>query len=102
MLGCWAHWAPRHWRWLGSGGTLVLILAGAAVVSGLMLAGTALVLFGPNPTRPAEITHWMLGSLADRGWGGVADGAVCSRGPGALLSQVRALDAGLGDGQPWR
>jgi iron complex transport system permease protein len=44
---------------LGSGGgTLVLILAGAAV-SGLMLAGTALVLnLAPNPYAAYEITHW--------------------------------------------
>jgi iron complex transport system permease protein len=47
---------------------LVLILAGAAV-SGLMLAGTALALnLAPNPYAAYEISQWMMGSLADRGW----------------------------------
>jgi iron complex transport system permease protein len=51
-----------------SGGVLSLILAGAAV-SGLMLAGTALVLnLAPNPYAAYEISHWMMGSLADRSW----------------------------------
>lgn len=50
------------------GGVLSLILAGAAV-SGLLLAGTALVLnLAPNPYAAYEISHWMMGSLADRGW----------------------------------
>jgi iron complex transport system permease protein len=50
------------------GGVLGLILAGAAV-SGLMLAGTALVLnLAPNPYAAYEISHWMMGSLADRSW----------------------------------
>jgi len=53
---------------LGGGGTLSLILAGAAV-SGMLLAGTALVLnLAPNPYAAYEISHWMLGSLADRSW----------------------------------
>jgi iron complex transport system permease protein len=51
-----------------NGGVLGLILAGAAV-SGLMLAGTALVLnLAPNPYAAYEISHWMMGSLADRSW----------------------------------
>jgi iron complex transport system permease protein len=50
------------------GGVLSLILAGAAV-SGLLLAGTALVLnLAPNPYAAYEISHWMMGSLADRSW----------------------------------
>ena len=53
---------------VGRGGTLTMILAGAAV-SGLMAAGLALALnFAPSPWAAYEITTWLLGSLADRGW----------------------------------
>lgn len=52
----------------GGSGVLVLILAGAAV-SGLMLTGVALALnLAPNPFAAYEISQWLLGSLADRGW----------------------------------
>ncbi|MEO8307168.1 MAG: iron ABC transporter permease [Pseudomonadota bacterium] len=87
---------------LGSGGgTLVLILAGAAV-SGLMLAGTALVLnMAPNPYAAYEITHWMLGSLADRGWDQVwLTAPFILVGAALLLGTGRALDAlSLGEQQ---
>ena len=87
---------------LGSGGgTLVLILAGAAV-SGLMLAGTALVLnLAPNPYAAYEITHWMLGSLADRGWDQVwLTAPFILVGLALLLGTGRALDAlSLGEQQ---
>jgi len=88
--------------WLGSGGgTLVLILAGAAV-SGLMLAGIALALnMAPNPYAAFEITHWMLGSLADRGWDNVwVSAPFIVPGVLLLLSTGRALDAlSLGEQQ---
>ena len=83
------------------GGVLALILAGAAV-SGLMLAGTALVLnLAPNPFAAYEISHWMMGSLADRGWDQLLL-AVPFMLVGAvlLLSTGRALDAlSLGERQ---
>lgn len=50
------------------GGVLVLVLAGAAV-SALMVTGTALALnLAPNPYAAWEISQWLLGSIADRGW----------------------------------
>jgi iron complex transport system permease protein len=53
---------------IGRGGTLMMILAGAAV-SGLMGAGLSLALnFAPSPYAAYEITTWLLGSLADRSW----------------------------------
>ncbi len=53
---------------VGRGGTLTMILAGAAV-SGLMGAGLSLALnFAPSPYAAYEITTWLLGSLADRDW----------------------------------
>lgn len=53
---------------VGRGGTLTLILAGAAV-SGLAGAGLSLALnFAPNPYAAYEITTWMLGTLAERDW----------------------------------
>ena len=53
---------------VGRGGTLTMILAGAAV-SGLMAAGLSLALnFAPSPWAAYEITTWLLGSLTDRGW----------------------------------
>lgn len=87
---------------LGSGGgTLVLVLAGAAV-SGLMLAGTALALnLAPNPYAAYEITHWMLGSLTDRGWDQVwLTAPFILVGAALLLSTGRMLDAlSLGEQQ---
>lgn len=53
---------------VGRGGTLTMILAGAAV-SGLMGAGLSLALnFAPSPYAAYEITTWLLGSLTDRDW----------------------------------
>ncbi len=50
------------------GGTIALILAGAAV-SGLAAAGIALALnLAPNPYAADEIMTWLMGSLADRSW----------------------------------
>ncbi len=84
-----------------SGGVLALILAGAAV-SGLMLAGTALVLnLAPNPYAAYEISHWMMGSLADRGWDQLFLSAPFMLvGALVLLGTGRALDAlSLGERQ---
>ena len=53
---------------LGRGGTVALVLAGAAV-SSLTAAGIALALnFAPNPYAAYEIMSWLLGSLADKSW----------------------------------
>ena len=53
---------------LGQGGTISLILAGAAV-SSLTAAGIALALnFAPSPYAAYEIMNWLLGSLADKSW----------------------------------
>ena len=53
---------------LGQGGTIALILAGAAV-SSLTAAGIALALnFAPSPYAAYEIMNWLLGSLADKSW----------------------------------
>jgi len=53
---------------IGRGGTLTMILAGAAV-SGLMGAGLSLALnFAPNPSAAYEITIWLLGTLENRDW----------------------------------
>lgn len=85
----------------GGGGVLSLILAGAAV-SGLLLAGTALVLnLAPNPYAAYEISHWMMGSLADRGWDQLALAApFVLAGLAVLFTTGRALDAlSLGERQ---
>jgi iron complex transport system permease protein len=81
------------------GGTLVLILAGSAV-SGLLLAGTALALnLAPNPYAAYEISQWLLGSLADRGWDQVLVAVpFILVGCAILLGTGRALNAlSLGD-----
>lgn len=83
------------------GGVLTLILAGAAV-SGLLLAGTALVLnLAPSPYAAYEIAHWMMGSLADRGWQQLQLAApFVLAGLAVLASTGRALDAlSLGEQQ---
>ncbi|HKD46651.1 MAG TPA: iron ABC transporter permease [Rhizomicrobium sp.] len=50
------------------GGTITLVLAGAAV-SSLTAAGIALALnFAPSPYAAYEIMNWLLGSLADKSW----------------------------------
>lgn len=80
---------------LGAGGSMLsLILAGAAV-SGMLLAGTALVLnFAPNAYAAYEISHWMMGSLADRSWQQVGLAApFVIAGIAVLFATGRALDA---------
>ena len=63
------------------GGTITLVLAGAAV-SSLTAAGIALALnFAPNPYAAYEIMNWLLGSLADKSWNQVwLDLALCRFG----------------------
>lgn len=86
---------------IGRGGTLTLILTGAAV-SGLGGAGVALALnFAPSPYAVYEMTIWMLGSLSERSWSqlGLALPFMLV-GIGLLLSTARALDAlTLGEAQ---
>jgi iron complex transport system permease protein len=86
---------------LGRGGTVALVLAGAAV-SSLTAAGIALALnFAPNPYAAYEIMSWLLGSLADKSWTQVwlvLPFAVV--GAGLLAMTGRALDAlSLGEAQ---
>ncbi len=89
------------------GGTLVLILAGAAV-SGLAAAGVSLALnLAPNPYAAYEIMTWLMGSLVDRSWeqvvlvlpfiaAGCALLAVCGRGLDALsLGEAQAASLGV-------
>jgi iron complex transport system permease protein len=87
---------------LGSGGgTITLVLAGAAV-SALAAAGIALALnLAPNPYAAYEIMTWLMGSLADRSW---LDAALVSPfilfGAALLLASARALNAlALGEAQ---
>ena len=83
------------------GGTLTLILAGAAV-SALAGSGVALALnFAPSPYAAFEITVWLLGSLSDRTWDHVIlAGPFILIGGALLLSTGRALDAlSLGEAQ---
>ena len=84
-----------------SGGTLALILAGAAV-SSVAAAGLALALnLAPNPYAAFEITTWLLGSLADRTWDHVWLGVPFMLvGCGLLFLTAPALDAlSLGETQ---
>ncbi len=76
------------------GGTLVLILAGAAISSvALALVDLALNL-APNPYASFEIVTWLLGSLAERSWDHVRLAApFIVAGAALLLSTGRALDA---------
>jgi iron complex transport system permease protein len=87
---------------LGSGGgTITLVLAGAAV-SALAAAGISLALnLAPNPYAAYEIMTWLMGSLADRSW---LDAALVSPfilfGGALLLASARALNAlALGEAQ---
>ena len=83
------------------GGTLSLILAGAAV-SATAAAGVSLALnLAPNPYAAYEITTWLMGSLADRSWDHVELAAPFILAGGALLLLTgRALDAlALGEAQ---
>ncbi|GAN86648.1 iron ABC transporter permease [Komagataeibacter intermedius] len=79
---------------VGRGGTLVLLLAGAAL-SSFAAALTALVLnLVPSPYASFEIMHWLMGSLTDRTFTHVwicLPGVVC--GMLLMLSAGRALDA---------
>ncbi len=86
---------------LGRGGTVALVLAGAAV-SSLMAAGIALALnFAPNPYAAYEIMSWLLGSLADKSWTQVVLVLPFVIVGGGLLTLTgRALDAlALGEAQ---
>lgn len=83
------------------GGTLGLILAGAAV-SSIAVAGVDLALnFAPNAYAAYEITTWLMGSLADRSWDHVELAAPFILAGGALLLlTARGLDAlALGEAQ---
>jgi iron complex transport system permease protein len=85
----------------GRGGTLTLILAGAAV-SSLMAALLALALnFAPSPYAAYEVTIWLLGSLADRTWDHIfLAGPFILTGLVLLATTGRALDAlSLGETQ---
>ena len=86
---------------IGRGGTLTMILAGAAV-SGLAGAGLSLALnFAPSPYAAYEITTWLLGSLAERSWAQLWLAApFILVGIGCLVFTMRALDAlTLGEAQ---
>jgi iron complex transport system permease protein len=86
---------------LGRGGTVALVLAGAAV-SSLTAAGIALALnFAPNPYAAYEIMNWLLGSLADKSWSQVWL-VLPFAAMGAILLAItgKALDAlSLGEAQ---
>lgn len=83
------------------GGSLSLILAGAAV-SAIAAAGVSLALnLAPNPYAAYEIMTWLMGSLADRSWEHVQLAApFILVGGGVLLLTWRGLDAlALGEAQ---
>jgi iron complex transport system permease protein len=83
------------------GGTITLVLAGAAV-SSLTAAGIALALnFAPSPYAAYEIMNWLLGSLADKSWSQVWLVLPFLFIGGALLATTgKALDAlSLGEAQ---
>jgi iron complex transport system permease protein len=86
---------------LGRGGTVALVLAGAAV-SSLTAAGIALALnFAPNPYAAYEIMSWLLGSLADKSWSQVLLVLPFALAGSLLLALTgRGLDAlSLGEAQ---
>ena len=86
---------------LGRGGTVALVLAGAAV-SSLTAAGIALALnFAPNPYAAYEIMSWLLGSIADKSWSQVLLVLpFVAAGCGLLALTGRGLDAlSLGEAQ---
>jgi iron complex transport system permease protein len=86
---------------LGRGGTLSLILAGAAV-SGLMGAFLAMALnFAPNPYAAFEMSIWMLGSLSQKSWDHILlAGPFILVGLAILATMGRAIDAlSLGEAQ---
>ncbi|HEY4029910.1 MAG TPA: iron ABC transporter permease [Caulobacteraceae bacterium] len=83
------------------GGTLALILAGAAV-SALAAAGVSLALnLAPSPYAAYEIMTWLMGSLADRSWDQVRLAAPFILAGAVLLGlTARSLDAlALGEDQ---
>jgi iron complex transport system permease protein len=93
------------------GGTITLVLAGAAV-SALAAAGIALALnLAPNPYAAFEIMTWLMGSLADRSWSQVflvtpfiLSGCVMllftARGIDALtLGEAQAMSLGVNIGR---
>jgi iron complex transport system permease protein len=83
------------------GGTITLVLAGAAV-SSLTASGIALALnFAPNPYAAYEIMTWLLGSLADKSWTQVwLILPFILIGGGLLATTGKALDAlSLGEAQ---
>ena len=83
------------------GGTLALVLAGAAI-STIAGAGVSLALnLSPNPYAAYEIMTWLMGSLADRSWDQVWLAAPFILAGGVLLMLTgRSLDAlSLGEDQ---
>jgi iron complex transport system permease protein len=83
------------------GGTITLVLAGAAV-SALAAAGIAMALnLAPNPYAAYEIMTWLMGSLADRSWQHVIlVTPFILVGCAMLLYTARGLDAlALGEAQ---
>jgi iron complex transport system permease protein len=93
------------------GGTITLVLAGAAV-SALAAAGIALALnLAPNPYAAYEIMTWLMGSLADRSWNhvflvtpfivlGCAMLLFTARGVDALtLGEAQAMSLGINIGR---
>jgi iron complex transport system permease protein len=85
----------------GGGGTIALVLAGAAV-SALAAAGISLALnLAPNPYAAYEILTWLLGSLSDRSWTDVVlVSPFILLGSVLLLASARGLNAlALGEAQ---
>jgi iron complex transport system permease protein len=83
------------------GGTITLVLAGAAVAA-LAAAGISLALnLAPNPYAAYEIMTWLMGSLSDRSWLQVIlVTPFIFAGTVMLLLTARALDAlALGEAQ---
>ena len=83
------------------GGTITLVLAGAAV-SALAAAGIALALnLAPNPYAAYEIMTWLMGSLEDRSWFNVfLVTPFILLGCAMLLFTARGVDAlALGEAQ---
>lgn len=83
------------------GGTITLVLAGAAV-SALAAAGIAMALnLAPNPYAAYEIMTWLMGSLSDRSWVHVAlVTPFILLGCAMLLFTARGVDAlALGEAQ---
>lgn len=84
-----------------NGGTLALILAGAAVSSVAFAAVSLMLNLAPAPYAVYEIMTWLMGSLADRSWDHVELAApFILSGAVLLLFTARSLDAlALGEAQ---